>query len=214
MSNNIDIHILELLASKICHDLISPIGAINNGLEILEELGPDAGPDVTGLIAFSAAQASAKLQAYRMAYGAGGADSHIKPEDVYNAIEAIVAEEKKIVQNWDPHGPLGPDEYPTGFCKMLISALLLAMECLPKGGTISVNAGDNNGTIIRAEGENAGLREGTEEALNLKISSENMEPKFMHAYISGLLASHYNFTIMPGESGANFISFNLLSSKN
>ena len=102
MSDKIDIEILEVLASKICHDLISPIGAVNNGVEILEEMGPDAGPDVTELIAYSAASASAKLKAYRLAYAAGGADINLKPEDVHEAIEGIVAKDNKIQQNWDP----------------------------------------------------------------------------------------------------------------
>ena len=73
MSKQIDTHVLEILASKICHDLISPIGAVNNGVELMEEMGPDAGPEATGLIAYSAHQASAKLQVFRVAYGVGGA---------------------------------------------------------------------------------------------------------------------------------------------
>jgi histidine phosphotransferase ChpT len=85
----IDVAMLEVLASKICHDLISPIGAVNNGVELIEDMGPDAGPEATALIAFSAQQASAKLQAFRMAYGIGGADSNIKPEDVHKAIELL-----------------------------------------------------------------------------------------------------------------------------
>jgi len=72
MSVTIDTDILELMASKVCHDLISPIGAVNNGIEFLTEMGPDAGEEVTDLIAFSASQASAKLKAFRMAYGVGG----------------------------------------------------------------------------------------------------------------------------------------------
>ena len=101
MSNTIDTGILEILSSKICHDLISPIGAVNNGIEFLTEMGPDAGEEVTDLIAFSANQASAKLKAYRMAYGAGGADDSIKPEEVDQAIEDIISAEGKIKQDWD-----------------------------------------------------------------------------------------------------------------
>ena len=76
---------LEALSSKICHDLISPIGAVNNGLEILEELGADAGEEVIELISFSAAQASAKLRAFRMVYGSGGSDNNLKASDAHEA---------------------------------------------------------------------------------------------------------------------------------
>lgn len=209
MSEAVDFKILELLASKICHDLISPIGAINNGIEILDEMGPDAGKDVTDLIAFSAHQASAKLQAYRMAYGVGGADSSIKAEDVHKAIESVISKEKKITQDWDPHAPLGMEEPPAGFCKMLIAAILLAMECLPKGGEISVAASDDNSTIITAKGDDAAPREQIEDVLGMKIPLQNIEPKHMHAYICALLSQNYGFTLGFSETGDGVVNIKL-----
>ena len=199
MNNEIDVGILELLASKICHDLISPIGAVNNGIEILEEMGPDAGQEVTDLISYSAAQASAKLQAYRMAYGAGGADTGIKPEDVHKAIEGMVSADKKIKQHWDPHAPLGPSERPSGFSKMLISMILLGMECLPKGGAIAV-VGEGEDVIVKVAGPDANMRAGFADALSLKLPREKLEPKFMHAYITGVVAREYGFTTSSDET--------------
>ena len=81
--------VLELLASRICHDLISPVGAVNNGVEFLEEMGADAGAEAIQLIAHSARQASVRLQAFRICYGTGGRDSNIKPEDIKKAFEAL-----------------------------------------------------------------------------------------------------------------------------
>ncbi|MCB1563556.1 MAG: hypothetical protein KDJ75_08290 [Alphaproteobacteria bacterium] len=198
----VDIHVLEILASKICHDLISPIGAVNNGIEFLEEMGADAGDEVVELIAFSAGQASAKLRAYRMAYGAGGADTSIKPEDVHAVIEAMVGAEKKIVQKWDPYAPLGPAERPAGLCKILVSALLLAMDCLPKGGELSVEGQGEDSIIVTARGENAGLREGVGKALSLDIADRDVEPKVVHAYVTGLLARRYGLRVSAaGDEG-------------
>lgn len=195
MSDSIDMGTLEMLASKICHDLISPIGAVNNGIEFLTEMGPDAGEEVTDLIAFSAGQASAKLKAYRMAYGAGGADDSIKPEDVHDSIQSIVGAEDKIKQDWDPYGDFGyGDDRPRAFCKILISALILAMDCLPKGGTLSVGAGKNAGeTSVTASGEDASIRERSAEALSLSLSKAELEPKYVHAYVSGLLSQTYGY---------------------
>ena len=195
----IDLRILEILTSKVCHDLISPIGAVNNGVEFMQEMGVEDAGDAVDLIAFSAQQASAKLTAYRMAYGAGGADNSIKPEDVYNIIQDIVGAEDKIAQDWDKDAPIGLNqetfERPTGFAKILICALLLAMDCLPKGGTLGVEAeGDNDFTVI-ATGENAAFREGTHNALTLAVSSEVLEPKNVHSYVMGLLADQYGFTV-------------------
>jgi len=155
MSQTIDADLLELLASKICHDLISPIGAVNNGIELMEEMGPDGAPEAIELIAYSATQASAKLQAFRMAYGAGGADANIKPEDVYKTIEQIVGPDKKVTQAWDARGDFGSLREKEGFCKILICVLLLAIEALPKGGKLSVS-NQSGAIIVRAEGVNMG----------------------------------------------------------
>jgi histidine phosphotransferase ChpT len=209
LGKNIDIAVLELLSSKICHDLISPIGAINNGVEIYEDMPPEDAKEVIDLISFSAQQASAKLQAYRMAYGAGGADTSIKPEDVHKTIEAIVGAEKKIRQEWDPHAPLGPVDRPKGFAKLLVASLLLAMEALPKGGTLIVlKDGDN--VAVMSRGEDAGLRPGMEDALNGAVPVEKLEPKFMHAYMTGLMARHYGFTVSVKEKKDGYIVFSLV----
>lgn len=195
MSDNMDLNVLELLASKVCHDLISPIGAINNGVELLEEMGAESGDEVGQLIAYSAAQASAKLQAFRMAYGAGGADSSIKIEDVYDAFEAVISHEEKVKQDWDPKTSIGPDEMPKGLCKMLMCYLLLAFECLPKGGIISVSETDEGEIRIFAQGENAGFKENALEALDLKLSSSQLEPKIIHSYVTGMIAQDYGFKL-------------------
>lgn len=209
----VDIHLLEILASKICHDLISPIGAVNNGIEFLEEMGADAGDEVVELIAFSAGQASAKLRAYRMAYGAGGADTSIKPEDVHAVVEAMVGPEKKIVQKWDPYAQLGPAERPAGLCKILVSVLLLAMECLPKGGELFVEGQGENSVIITARGENAGLREGVGSALSLEIADKDIGPKSVHAYVTGLLAQRYGLSVSAADvEGGVYLTIDIPSS--
>lgn len=209
-SVTVDTGILELLTSKVCHDLISPIGAVNNGIEFLEEMGAEAGEEVTGLIAFSAAQASAKLQVFRMAYGAGGADAAIKPEDVHEAMQAMIGAEKKITQDWDPHGDLGFEDRPDAFAKILMCALLLGIECLPKGGALSVGASKAPGqTQVTAKGENANIRERSASALSLDIPREALEPKYVHAYMTGLLAKTYGYTIAIAEDGEDKVIITL-----
>lgn len=208
MSKTVDISMLELLSSKICHDLISPIGAVNNGLELLTDMGPSAGPEATELIAYSAAQASAKLQAFRMAYGAGGSDSSIKPEDVHKAIEQVVSADKKITQSWDPHADFGAPKNKRGFCKILACTLLLAMEALPKGGTLAVY-GDGAKTVVKATGVNAGFRGHAAEALGLSLAQDRLEPQDVHARMTGLMATHYDFTVAVGQSGDDFLELTI-----
>lgn len=203
----LDAKTLELIASKICHDLISPIGAINNGLEIFEEMGPDAGADVTGLIASSAQVASSKLQAYRLAYGAGGSDGNLKPEDAHSALAGILEHEARLSQDWDFNINFGSEMLPTAIAKMLTAFLLLTMECLPKGGVLSVAAGDNGEVIIKGAGDNAALRDGFTEALHQTAQLEDLSPAATHAYMTGLLAKHYGYGIQSIDEAADSITF-------
>jgi histidine phosphotransferase ChpT len=208
MSNTIDTSMLELLASKICHDLINPIGAVNNGIEFMEDMGPDAGPEARELIAFSAAQATAKLQAFRLAYGAGGADSNIKPADIHKAIDQIVSLDKKIKQDWDPQTSLGGTAVQPAFCKLLICALLLAMESLPKGGALSVSA-DGESVVVCASGTGSGLRGRAADALKLAIPFAEIEPKDVHAAMTAIMAQRYNFSVSVNNPGENSTEFHI-----
>lgn len=196
MTTKLTADVLQLMASKICHDLISPIGAIGNGIEFMEDMGPDAFEDATMLIGHSAAQASGKLQAYRIAYGMGGADGHIKPEDVKQAIDKLLAGDGKIKQDWDEKQPMGIAangvERLPAFCKMLICSILLMIDTLPKGGAISITL-DGNATTVTAEGENAAFREGIVEALMLEIDNADLQPKHSHSVLMGLLADNYGY---------------------
>lgn len=207
-----DVRILELLASRICHDIISPVGAINNGVEFMEETGPEGAGDALELIKFSAEQASAKLKAFRMAYGAGGADPNLKPEDVQRTFSGLVSADGKISQTWDPYGPLGPKIPPKGFCKMLICALMLAQECLPKGGTVAARAGTEPGqTLIVAEGPGSGPREGVADALSGAASVETLEPKLAHPYVFGVMARGYGFSVSFSEIAEGRTVISLIS---
>ena len=195
MTNKSDIQILEMLASRICHDIISPVGAVNNGVEFLQEMGADALDEAMGLISYSASQAAAKLQAFRMAYGAGGKDPNIKPEDVQKAFSSLISGEGKISQTWDPFGPIGPDPLPPGFCKMLMGTMMLATETLPKGGTVSVRRSEDGYTHVIAEGQDATVREHVNEALARSIDPDDLDPRLVHPYAFSLIADLYDFSI-------------------
>ena len=206
--------VLELLASRICHDLISPVGAINNGVEFMEEMGddPEQRKDAIGLIAHSASQASAKLQAFRIAYGAGGRDNNVKPEDVQKAFSQLISADGKITQQWDPFGNLGPAKpYPFAFCKMLMCGMMLAMECLMKGGYVMVRPGEANQTLIIAEGESVLLRDNVEAALKQEISTEDLDPRLVHPYAISVIAQHYGYTLAIKEKRDDRVCFLLTS---
>tara|TARA_B100001989_G_scaffold251589_1_gene231138 strand:- start:5150 stop:5797 length:648 start_codon:yes stop_codon:yes gene_type:complete len=200
--------LLELLASKICHDLISPIGAVANGVEFLEEMGADAGDEVINLIAHSSAQASAKLRAMRLAYGYGGADQSIKPEDVHKIFSDYISGESRITHDWDPHTLAEPL---IASSKMLMNGLLLITEALPKGGEINVIQEDAQAVLITAKGENAGLHGGLHEALEQKVDIKDLTPKQVHAAIFGLLAKNYGYDLLVDEMQNNNITLKIIT---
>lgn len=203
--------LLELLSSRICHDLVSPVGAINNGIEFMEDAGDDKESieQATGLISHSAQSAAARLQVFRIAYGGGGRDGNIKPEDIQKAFGALIRTDGKVRQSWDPFGPLGIDAKEKGFAKILICGLVLAMECLPKGGTVFVDPGKGNETIIKAEGPDAVVRENVEAALKRDIDPETLDPRLVHPYTLSLIAETYGFAVSLVNKGENSVVWSI-----
>ncbi|TWG97170.1 histidine phosphotransferase ChpT [Mesorhizobium sp. J18] len=125
-----------LLCSRVCHDIISPVGAINNGLELLEEGGADE--DAMRLIHASAANASARLQFARIAFGAAGsAGMQIDTGDAQNVATAFLKNEKPELE-WIGGRALVPKNR----VKLLLNLLLVANAAIPRGGKLTVTLED------------------------------------------------------------------------
>jgi len=209
----IDSTVLEILASRICHDLISPVGAVNNGVEFLEDdmAGGNSGGDMSdaiGLISMSAQSAGARLQAFRLAYGAGGRDTTVKPSDVHKVFEALVLGEGKIKQDWNAETLFAGIELVEGFAKLLMCTLILAQEALPKGGVVKVSR-DGDATIITGEGTDAMIRPFVDKALDRKLDISTVEPRLVHPYVIGILAAQYGFKIDAASPETGKISFKM-----
>jgi len=122
----------SLLCSKVCHDIISPVGAINNGLELLEEGGTDDA--AMELITTSARNASARLQFARIAFGAAGsAGVQIDTGDA-EAVAREYMRGEKAEFTWS-----GDREYlPKTKVKLLLNLILVGNGSIPRGGTLDV----------------------------------------------------------------------------
>lgn len=125
-----------LLCSRVCHDIISPVGAINNGLELLDEGGADE--DAMRLIRTSARNASARLQFARIAFGAAGsAGMQIDTGDAENVAKAFLANEKPEFE-W-----IGGRAYlPKNKVKLLLNLILIANAGIPRGGKLTAELHD------------------------------------------------------------------------
>lgn len=125
-----------LLCSRVCHDIISPVGAINNGLELLDEGGADE--DAMNLIRTSARNASARLQFARIAFGAAGsAGMQIDTGDAEAVALAYVRNEKPDLE-WVGKRVL----LPKNKVKLILNLILIGIGAIPRGGKIRVNLDD------------------------------------------------------------------------
>ena len=134
-----------LLCSRVCHDVISPVGAIANGIELLDE-GTDA--DTTeiamDLIRASAKNASARLQFARIAFGAAGsAGAHIDTGDAEAVARAFFDNESKTDIVWNGERAL----LAKNKVKLLLNLTLISLGAIPRGGQIEVNIHDPNGNV-------------------------------------------------------------------
>lgn len=135
MGVKVDLRVLELLASRVCHDLISPIGAVGNGLELLEDADDDMSADALQLSVNCVRRASALLEFFRMAYGTAGSDTGLRWEAAKQLAEGLVDGPKTtLVWGAAPSGLNVPAMAP----KLALNLVLLATEVLPRGGEIVV----------------------------------------------------------------------------
>jgi histidine phosphotransferase ChpT len=125
-----------LLCSRVCHDIISPVGAINNGLELLDEGGADE--DAMNLIRTSARNASARLQFARIAFGAAGSAGMLIDTGDAEAVATAFLKNEKPELVWNGRRAL----LPKNKVKLLLNMVLVANAAIPRGGRIDVTLDD------------------------------------------------------------------------
>jgi histidine phosphotransferase ChpT len=125
-----------LLCSRVCHDIISPVGAINNGLELLDEGGADE--DAMNLIRQSARNASARLQFARIAFGAAGSAGMLIDTGDAEAVAVAFLKNEKPELTWTGTRAL----LPKNKVKLLLNLILVANASIPRGGKLTVRLDD------------------------------------------------------------------------
>lgn len=150
-STTSNLEFTALLCSRLCHDVIGPVGAVINGLEVLDDDDDEEMREIAfALIRKSARQASARLQLCRLAFGAAGsAGADLDLGDAEQVIRAFI-EDEKVELNWAvPH-----ETRPKNQVKLLLNLVLIALTGIPRGGSLNVDVSE--GTIsVSARGEGA-----------------------------------------------------------
>lgn len=186
MTGTVETRVLELLCSRLCHELISPVSAIGNGLELMGDDPGDMLGEIIALLRQSSSQASQRLKFYRIAYGLGGdAVESMGLTDVGAFVRGI-AEEAKITLSW----PDGADALGRAAVKVLLNAALMAIEALPRGGEVKtvVSAGSDLDITISATGEGAQLWQESIAALEAGAGVDALTPRSVQAYFTRHLA--------------------------
>ena len=183
------IDLASLLCSRLCHDLLSPVGALNNGLELMaDEQDPEMRQRCLELLEESARASANKLKFFRLAFGAaGGFGDTIDTREARSALEGLFGSEKRIELGWMVAG----DELPKGAVKLLLNLALIAGDALVRGGRLDVGAERGPSGIelvIRGEGPRILLDPGLRETILKGSSGGTVEPRAAGAWLAHSLA--------------------------
>lgn len=184
MPKNFQLRIVELMCSRICHDLISPVSAIDNGVEMLQDGDVDMFAVSVELIGKSAKHALDRLSFFRTAYGSGGEGSTVSLKDIQKTLE-IYSADRKINILWMKDNRRPKEPIPRDFAKLLTNVIVLAAECLPRGGVVSLKNLENerpNSLVMQLEGPQCNLRDDVKSGLNPEVSVEELTVRNVFAY--------------------------------
>jgi histidine phosphotransferase ChpT len=210
-----DIHLraLELACSKLCHDVISPIGAVNNGLELLEE-EEDAAlkEEATALAQRSAKRASILLQVYRSAFGNAGNQQTFGPREA-------VALAQEFLQNGKAQLTTGdlPESasVPAGYGKLALNLVILGSDALPRGGTIHLQVRSPQlgaGAIeVDCAGQQIAWSDEFARAVNRNLQAEELTAHNILPYVAATFADRLGMAMSINQSGAGILGIRAAS---
>ncbi|MBV9583872.1 MAG: hypothetical protein JO213_03200 [Alphaproteobacteria bacterium] len=180
MNEAVDLRVLELLAARLCHELISPISAIGNGAELLADEEAEFIKDAVALVGESARKANRRLQFYRFAYGfTGGELAGLPPHGLASAF----FEETPITCDYRER----VRRLPLGWQKLACNMLAIGGDALPRGGKLVLDE-QAGAPQLDATGEGSGPSADLQAALALATPVSELTSRTAGAYFTGLLA--------------------------
>jgi histidine phosphotransferase ChpT len=189
------IDLAGLLCSRLCHDLLSPVGALNNGLELMaDEQDPQMRERCLELLAESAKASANKLKFFRLAFGAGGGfGDSIDTREAKAALEGLFGADKRVELGW----MVEEDELPKGAVKLLLNLALIAGDALVRGGRLDVGVerGEGLEMVIRAEGPRILLDPALRETILNGSADGSVEPRAAGAWLAHSLAKDARGTL-------------------
>lgn len=197
-----DLDLAALLCSRVCHDLISPVGAIANGLELYDDPEMDAETRATALdmVRSSARIATAKLKFCRIAFGAAGsAGASIDLGEAGETAMAFMGSEK-VKLDWQAPRENRPKQQ----VKLVLNMVLIAMAAVPRGGLVTVSAG-GDGFTARAKGDRAKAPDAIVQVLGGGADLAALDARLVQPYYARLLAQSAGLTLTMAMDGEDVV---------
>ena len=198
----------SLLCSRLCHDLISPVGSLYNGIELLvDETDPEMRAKVVDLLGESAKATAAKLKFFRLAFGAaGGFGDMVDAREAQGALEGLFAADGKVKIDW----LVGNASLSKTAIKVLLNLSLIGGDALLRGGQLHVGgevtvAGTE--IVVRAEGPRLLLDPELRAALSGATSEAALTPRAAAAWLAHSLVVDQGGQIMISEPEAGVLLF-------
>jgi histidine phosphotransferase ChpT len=200
------VELASLLCSRLCHDLMSPVGALNNGIELLaDETDPEMREKCLELLEDSARASANKLKFFRLAFGAaGGFGEEIDSREAEVALQGVFGPERRIEVGWVVSEP----KLPKGAAKLLLNLALLAGDALVRGGRLDVGAEIREREVelvIRADGPRILLDPVLRETLATGGAGGTVEPRAAGAWLAHSLASEAGGSIQLSDPSSAFL---------
>ena len=197
MSKLENLRVMELLSSKICHDLISPVNAINNGLELLDPAEIDLFQTSLKLVQTSAQQAVEQLSFFRLMLGTGGDSDYFADDQIYAALQSHLGN-RRISLEISKARPEYGIELPRHSAKAVMFGVLVMADCLPRGGMIQLSSANwitLEGTRIMAQGDPCTIRQDVKSGLNVQIDQADLTVRNVIAYMAAMFFDHLDKTL-------------------
>jgi len=195
----------SLISSRICHDLISPIGALNTAIEVLDDTeSKEMHEDALKLIKLAASEASAKLSYLRIALGTNSTSKGVMNLDKLKLITENMFNTEKFSFNWD----VSEIKLEKSIARILLNILMLAIQSIPRGGKVTIKIEekyDKLKLVTSANGIKSRLDKQTEDAFKGIIPSEEIDGRVIQSFFTGVLIDDLNGRIEAFKTDGNVI---------
>ncbi len=186
-----------LLCARICHDLVSPVGALGTAIEILnDDSNADMHDDALDLVRSSARRATAKLKFLRLAFGAAGSAPGIIATEELTTLSQNMFADAKAELDFAFHA----DGLDKNRARLLLNLIMLGVQSVPRGGTVRIDTTEDALTIT-GTGPRARLDEGVARALSGRAPEDGFDGRTIQPFYAGMMAREQGGTAQSGIEG-------------